>query len=181
INEATAAGCFLNGFFFTGRDGQAAGFTLQLGSVYGIEQLYFEKWEGGNFRPADSISLPDDLEYTFRDPALQQGRNDYRVRVRLSNGLEFLSSVESVYYTEASRPVLFFPNPAPALAAPRVVVPESGRYTLRIMDLSGRQVYRLLLTQSVTHLPAGFLPKGVYIAWIHDASGKAFSEKLILY
>jgi hypothetical protein len=173
-------GCYVRAFL-AGLDisGNAALLSLQLGTSYGIQTITWEKWNGTAFVPLFSFtpsSLPD---YQFTDPNLVRGLNLYRVRIRLANGVDIFTSVEAVTYF-AGRTYIVYPNPVRRGEMLRVLNNELDIVSLRIIDMTGRELKRMTVDASVMEISTDGLPSGVIMLVFVKKDGSVESIKLVV-
>jgi hypothetical protein len=181
INYTTqGSDCYIKTFFLQNQTASAAFFIAELGTVFNVAEISFEKLSSNGFVPIQSIPNPPTGQFIFSDPTLKQGENHYRIRVRLNNGSFIYSNVEIVYHV-LSGAVLIYPNPVKQNSMMQIISNESGRYHLQIADNNGRIVWQQLLTRAVTQINAGFFAKGLYFATILDKKGRPSTQKFMIY
>jgi hypothetical protein len=165
LNYSTqGTGCYLRSFFLQTQTAGTAIFFAELGSLYNVAEVSFEKLSGGNFISLQTINNPVMTSFTFSDLSLHPGENLYRLRIRLVNGLVIYSSVETVYQADQTHPVVMYPNPAAQHATIRIITNEAGRYGLSIFDVQGRLLYQQELNSSYSEIRPGIFAKGLYFA-----------------
>jgi len=172
-------GCYLKSFFLQTQTDAAAFFKAELGTTYGVAAISIENLVNGYYQPLRTIDQPTALDFVFADSILNQGENHYRLAIRLFNGTVVYSNVEVVYFLPGA-PVLLYPNPLSQGSMLHVLIKESGRFSLQLTDMSGRQLIRQDLNNTNSDINTGFLARGIYIARIFDSKGKAFSVKVIV-
>ena len=174
-------GCYIKSFFLQAQTIQSATLRAEVGSLYNVTEVALEKFDGTRFVAIQTIANPLNTVFNLNDVQLKQGENLYRFRVRLGNGTILYSTTELVYHFPSNLPVITYPNPVSQNGSINIINNESGRYTLLIVDESGRTVFRLLLTATLTKIPSHTLGKGLYIVRIQDRGGKSYSQKLVVY
>jgi hypothetical protein len=178
INAGTA--CYISSFFLHTQTPSSATFTAQLGSVYSVQQVQFQKLINGTYKTIQSKNNPTITNYSFTDTNLVQGENRYRLAILLSNSTLIFSDTEVIYHVSASFPAVIYPNPVTGNSELKIIVQEAGRYRLSLMDISGRLVYQTILNRSVTSIPYKGCPQGLYFIWLFDRDGKAYTQKIII-
>lgn len=173
--------CYLRSFYVQTQTLSSATFTAQLGSVYNVAAVTVEKWNGTAFVALQTISRPALTILSFSDNSLHAGENRYRLKIQLENGVAIYSSIETVFAVSETVPVVFYPNPVAQGSTFNVIVQEVGRYTLLFFDITGRQVYRQELTETVTSLPALQFSKGLYVIRVIDKNGTERTHKQIIF
>ncbi|WP_162944663.1 S8 family peptidase [Flavisolibacter nicotianae] len=173
--------CYLRSFYVQTQTLSSATFTAQLGSVYKVATVLLEKWNGTAFVPLQTIDQPSLTTLSFFDGSLHAGENRYRLKIQLENGVAIYSSIETVFAVSETVPVVFYPNPVAQGSAFNVIVQEVGRYTLLFFDITGRQVYRQELTETVTNFSAVPFSKGLYLIRIIDKNGTERIHKQIIF
>lgn len=176
---AQGVGCYFNSFLASLRN-SAAVLMLQLGTVVGISEVVFEKWNGGRFQSFYTLQNPQAPFFDVRDDSLVQGVNLYRVLLKLNNGKQIYSGTEAVYYFPRN-PVLFYPNPARRNEPVNMLVQESDFYTVQVMDAAGRLVHQQRLDDRLQRFPALRLSAGIYFIQIRSDEGRRYAQKLVVY
>jgi hypothetical protein len=154
--------CYFRSFLVS-LAGNSAQLTLSLGTIYNVNKIVLEKFNGTGYAPLQTITSLIGLTYNFVDPQLKEGLNVYRVKLELAGGNAIYSSVETVYYFGGSE-FIVFPNPA---AQYQPVTILSGNplepATLQVINLQGQKVYEMVLNDISNQVPAGKLSKGIYL------------------
>jgi hypothetical protein len=177
---SSAPSCYITSFFLQSQTSSSANFFAELGTLFHVAEVSFEKLKlSGNIQ-VQTINNPTSAIFNFTDPNLNQGENRYRIRVRLANGTVLYSNVEIVYHLPAS-PVVIYPNPSVQYTTLNIISNESGRYTVQFFDVNGRMVYSQFITNTLTRINSGFFAKGLYVVRIIDKLGKTSSQKLVIY
>lgn len=175
-----APGCYIVSFFLQSQANNSAGFWGELGTLFNVAEVSFEKIRLSGVVTLQTITNPTSVLFNFTDNNLTQGENRYRLRVRLANGTILYSNVETAYHFPLS-PVVIYPNPAVQNTTLNIISNESGRYTVQICDVNGRLMYSQFITNSVTRINSGFFAKGMYMVRIVDTQGKPSTQKLVIY
>ncbi|MBK5271578.1 MAG: S8 family serine peptidase, partial [Bacteroidia bacterium] len=85
--------------------------TLELGTIYNIKNITWEKQTLNGFVPLQTISNITGLQYSYTDNLPNPGVNNYRVKIELLNGQIIYSQSEKIFYFDKSSYIVF-PNPA---------------------------------------------------------------------
>lgn len=177
--EATSAGCYFLAFYLRAQTGRAALFTAELGTLYGVKEISLEKRGANGFAAIQTMATPQHTVFDVSDPALIKGENTYRLKLILQNGVVLYSTIERVFYA-GDLPVYVYPNPVSQSETIRIIATEPGRFTLRILNSNGVEVFRQLITASSTPLAANRFSKGFYFVRIDDRDGQSFTQKLVI-
>ena len=81
-----ASECYLKSFFLQSQTSSTAIFTVELGSLYQVASIQFEKLSSNGFVILRNILNPTGLIFSFTDSLLKEGENHYRIAIRLTNG-----------------------------------------------------------------------------------------------
>ncbi|MFK7973095.1 MAG: T9SS type A sorting domain-containing protein [Bacteroidia bacterium] len=119
-----------------------------------------------------------ETNYSFNDKSDMAPVVYYRLRQFDLNGDEFLSNTMSVKFNlEGSIGVVAYPNPFTDILTVNVEKAGMTKYTLRVVDLSGKVHYSAINNESNTlndswKLNLGHLPRGCYMVHVAEAGGK---------
>jgi hypothetical protein len=163
---------------FRGVPGQdAALLLLSLGTLYQLQRIVWEKWNGTAFISLSEAPLSDQLEFSYTDRQLVYGVNRYRVRLEISGGRTVFSEPEDVFYNgNAGHRV--YPNLVQRgndiqLAFDNIA--DEG--TVQVFDLQGRLVYSDILNVSPQRIPTGGLASGSYIIVVFRDGKRAWTGR----
>ncbi|MBO3699309.1 S8 family serine peptidase [Roseivirga sp. E12] len=112
INNGT--GCYFNNFTASVSDATVS-LGLDLSTIFNIEGIAFEKWDGESFLPIHTETLSDNTSFSFNDVNENSGYFVYRARINLlesiGDGLKSstTSSIELPVILPSSTSL--FPNP----------------------------------------------------------------------
>ena len=176
---ASGVSCYLISFYVQGQTPASVFFTSELGTLYGVTEVSLQKFIAGNFITVQTAGSLTSTLFHFSDSSLLKGENSYRLKITLLNGSVIYSAIEKAYHLGSS-PVYVYPNPARTDEGIKIISNESGRYSVQFFNSSGAEVYQILITASVTNLPALRFSKGLYFVWIFDKEGKPFVQKLLI-
>lgn len=172
--------CYIVSFFLQSQTNNSASFAAELGTLFNVAEVSFEKIRVSGMVALQTITNPASVLFNFTDNNLTQGENRYRLRVRLANGTILYSTIEIAYHLPSGA-VLFYPNPSVQNATLNILSNESGRYTVQIFDVNGRLMYSQFITNSVTKINSGSFAKGMYMVRVIDKQGKPSTQKLVIY
>ena len=174
-----AAGCYINNFFAF-LSGNQAQLQLQLGSLYSVSSITFQKLVNTQIIDLYTIHNPDSIFYVRNDLQLTRGINLYQVKIVLASGQTLYSNIESIY-NYPDQPVLIYPNPVSQYSSIHLAVQDQGIYTARIIDLFGRILKTIELNDLVQDIPLNNISKGMYLIEIKKGQERLFIQKLVVY
>jgi hypothetical protein len=178
--ETQGVGCYVKTFFALQQNVSTAFLTAELGSLYNVSEVSFQKITASGFQTLTTISNPSSLSLNFTDLKLTQGANVYRLQIKLNNGNVVYSNTDLVYYLP-NHPVLIYPNPVKQNQSINIVAQDPGVYSIRIYDSGGRIVHQQMLDNISQQLLTLKLPAGFYIVKVTGDDVKPFTQKLIVY
>jgi hypothetical protein len=172
-------GCYFKTFYAILQDNQTL-LTTELGTLYNVAQISFQKWNGSSYQTIKTFVAPNSTSQSFIDDKLIRGGNLYRVEIRLTNGKTLYSSIESVIYFP-DQPLIIFPNPVLQNQPINIAVKDPGVYSIRVFDVNGRLVKSIELDDLINNIPPFSLSKGLYFVQVNMTSSKLFVQKIIVY
>jgi hypothetical protein len=172
-------GCYIVAFYLQSQTPSAAFFTAELGTLIGVKEVSLQKLTANSFVTIQTTTSLTGTLFNFSDASLLKGENIYRLKLTLLNGSVVYSDIETLYHFGDS-PVYVYPNPARSGEGIKIISNESGRYTVRIFNSAGKEVYQQFITNSFTTLQSSGFAKGLYFVWIMDKEGAPFVQKLLI-
>jgi hypothetical protein len=160
--------------------GNSAQLTVSLGTLYNINKIVLEKFNGNEYAAIQQIVNPSLLLLNFTDASLKKGLNVYRVKLELAGGKVIYSSIETVYYFNGTE-FIVYPNPA-SQYEPITILSDNqfDPATLQVINMQGQKIYEIKLNDVSTQLPAGRLSKGINILRIVRKDQKDVVLKLFV-
>jgi hypothetical protein len=141
--------------------GNSAELTLSLGTLYNVNKIVFEKFDGVNYVTLQQIANPASLTFNHTDASLKKGLNVYRVKLELAGGRVIYSSIETVYYFKGAE-FIVYPNPASQYQPITILSDNQFEPAIvQIINMTGQKIYEMKLNDVSTQLPAGRLSKGI--------------------
>ena len=143
--------------------GNTADLSLLLGSLYNVNKIVFEKFNGTDYVAIQTVTNPGSLSYDFTDHQLKKGLNVYRVKLELAGGKTVYSSVETIYYFDGSEFIVY---PNPSMQYQPITILSDNQFepaTLQVINMQGQKVYEMKLNDVSNQIPAGKLSKGIYL------------------
>lgn len=175
------APCYLRSFYLQGQTATVATFFAELGTLYNVAEVSLEKQSTNGFVTVQTTTSFSSTDFIFTDNSLTRGENHYRLRIRLSNGVIIYSSIETVYFASENEPVVIYPNPVKQNTQAKITTIESGRFSIRVLDVNGRVVNEQVLNSSRTYLNTEMLSKGMYFIQITDRDHTLSTQKLVVF
>ncbi|TAH00624.1 MAG: T9SS C-terminal target domain-containing protein [Sphingobacteriales bacterium] len=172
-------GCYVNRFFAGPRQPNTASMILDLGTLYnvaGVEILKRSDKDRSIFmqKPVNVLS------YTANDFRLHQGKNIYQVIVTLKDGAKVYSNEQTVYYLGAKKH-LIYPNPVSQGQTLSLLSELAEDLKAELIDLNGKLIHKLTITDNLQRLPTSGLPRGMYVLRIHEADSSVQRYSFIVH
>ena len=178
---ASGVDCYFKSFFLQAQNGNSASLYSSIGSTYGVSAIALQKLQGNAFATIQTIQQPKSIEFVFHDPKLQQGMNQSRLALQLSNGQLLYSEIVSVYYFN-DKDVIIYPNPVAQKQPIYILASRAGRTTIQIYSSAGMKVSEIRLRDMRQQIPPFQLNSGLYFIKIIDEENKSSStQKLVVY
>jgi len=146
--------------------GNSAQLTVSLGTLYNINKIVLEKFNGTEYVSLQQIVNPSSLLSNFTDASLKKGLNVYRVKLELAGGKIIYSSIETVNYFNGSE-FIVYPNPASQYST--ITILSDNQFEpaiLQVINMQGQKIYEMKLNDISNQLPAGRLSKGLNLLLI---------------
>jgi len=160
--------------------GNSAQLTISLGTLYNINKIVLEKFNGTEYVPLQQIANPSSLLLNLTDASLKKGLNVYRVKLELSGGRVIYSSIETVYYFNGAE-FIVYPNPASQYSL--ITILSDNQFepaTLQVINMQGQKIYEMKLNDVSNQLPTGRLSKGLNLLRIIRKDQKDVVLKLFV-
>jgi hypothetical protein len=128
--------CYISGFIADPSGTNGARLTLQLGTMFRVAKLQFEKLSATGYQLIKEIT-PVTAKQFIVDVAAAKGLNTYRARIILQDG--------TVYYTQPENVLIFgqpyyvFPNPVRPGASLQFMAEDTDDTEFQLYDLFGPQ------------------------------------------
>lgn len=145
-------------------DSAAVALRLEIGSVYRVKKLVFEKLIAGNFQTIETFPAPEKLIHSYKDRNLQQGLNSYRAYIELLDGTVFFTEVIDIYHTLPGH-YLVFPNPVEK-GGNLSLLSNGEEETFQLFDALGRKALEQKVEDYPTLIDLRPLPAGIYFYFI---------------
>jgi hypothetical protein len=149
---------------------------------------YFEIWrsaDGNNFNELVGTMPARDnsnarVDYELNDNAPHSAWNFYRVKQFDANGNATLGNIASVNMQQANTTLSIYPNPVKSSLTLAYTSTDIETVDVRVLSSTGSLVYQNVYSaQTGTNrytIPAGSLPKGVYVVQLVSSSGSYISR-----
>lgn len=159
--------CYINGFIADPFGNSQASLTLQLGTIYQVAKVVFEKLSASGYKPIKTISPVTNKLINLLEEA-NAGLNTYRARIELSNGRLYYTNPEQVLIF-AEKPYYLFPNPVVAGSSLKLMSNEVDSTILSVYDFSGKKVHTQVISSFIETIMLPILPRGIFYAVIQRA------------
>jgi hypothetical protein len=127
-----------------------------------------------------TVSSPNSLIYTFTDPGLITGLNQYRACLKTVANAEICSDIATLYFAKENR-LFVYPNPVRQNESFFVIINEQQSGELQLIDVNGRIVQRLIVVNGgVIQLSANRLPAGLYFLKLAGINMKMTAVRLVV-
>ena len=138
--------------------------SLVLGTVYQVDSVVLEKYNGSSFSPIQAVASPTATTILLEDTAATQGPNIYRTRLTLANGQTVIHPADTVI-APGNQPFLVYPNPVATQQYLRILpqpnVDAEGTFTL--FTSTGQPVLEASSPFEATEVQVPALPSGIYL------------------
>ena len=139
--------CYLKGFSAFALEsedqkGEGVSLTLNLGTNYQVQRVNFERQEGDQFIPIQSINNPDSSTLRYIDRTPHEGPNTYRAQVFFNNQGNIVSETQVAYFIK-ELPLLIYPNPVESTQLLNLLSKDFSNENIRfrLNNLQGQLVY----------------------------------------
>jgi hypothetical protein len=159
---------------------KSAQLTVSLGTLYNINKIVLEKFNGTEYVALQQIVNPSSLLLNFTDAILKKGLNVYRVKLELVGGKTIYSSIETVNYFNGTEFIVY---PNPALQYYPITILSDNQFepaTLQVINMQGQKIYEMKLNDVSSQLPPGKLSKGLNLLRIIRKDQKDVVLKLFV-
>ena len=170
--------CYINGFIADPSGTNAAKLSLQLGTVYQLSKIVFEKLSATGFVAIRTIAPVLTKEHIITEAA-NNGLNIYRVKIELLNGQVYYSGQENVLQF-AAQPYYVFPNPIRQGMVLRLLADDIEDTQFLLYDLQGHKLAAYTLHGFFNEIRLPFLQKGTYYYTIIKAGIRQVSQPLLV-
>ena len=155
--------------------------NLEMGSLYNINKIIVQKIIGKDTFTLQTVNNPNSLIYTFTDPGLFTGLNQYRACLKTVNGTEICSDITSLIFAEENR-LFIFPNPVQHSEFFTIIFNEKQSGELQMIDVNGRVLQRFAIENGgAIQLSADRLPAGLYLLRLASNNLKVRTGRVIVY
>jgi Subtilase family/Secretion system C-terminal sorting domain len=158
----------------------SAQLDLLLGTLYNINKMVLEKFDGSNFVTLQQLAGPLSLQVSFLDNQLKRGLNIYRIRLELNGGKIIYSQPETIYYFPDSE-FIVYPNPVRQNQNVAILSANTlQNAVLQILNVQGQKVYESVINDISTPVPSSRFSKGLYFFRFIKEEGKIIVLKVLI-
>ncbi|TGE22083.1 T9SS type A sorting domain-containing protein [Hymenobacter aquaticus] len=154
-------------------------FDVEVGTLYRLKAVSLERLTSGGPVTVQTVAPVTSLRMTFRDPDPLPGRNDYRLRLELTDGRIIYSQTEAVQYVLATE-VQVYPNPIVAGEPLQLLVAESADVRVQLYDMTGRLLRESAATGAVKEFSTTGLAKGMYLIRVSTETGAVRTTRVVV-
>lgn len=172
--------CYQKSFIAELNGSKQVDITLLLGTLYGLEKVLFEKWNGQQYVLLKTFEPVESEMFTHQDLQLQRGKNSYRASLYTSGGNIIRSDTASVYFA-GEQGWLLFPNPVTQGRTIQVLSESSGEAIFRLFDALGRIVLSQKLEADLVSINLPNLPPGFYFFDALENGRRKWSGVVLLH
>ena len=162
-------GCYVKGFIADPSGLKNAQLSLNLGTIYQVKKVDFEKQTNTGYTSVYSINSNIKNQIQAIVPA-SNGLNFYRAKIELENGKMVYSNPEQVLIFDGN-PFYVFPNPAPSGSLLKLMSENPDNLQLLITDLMGKKILLQKISSYIEYIQLPLIPQGIYYVSIMQ-SGK---------
>ncbi len=170
--------CYISGFIADPVGTSQARLSLQLGTLYRVSNIVFEKLTANGFIPIQTISPVGSKQIIITTEA-NKGLTIFRARIELVNGQIYYTNQEQVIQF-AGQSYYVFPNPVKQGAALRLLAEDTDDTVFMLYDLQGRMITTYKINGLLNQITLPLLQKGIYYYTITKSSVRMLSQKLIV-
>ncbi len=170
--------CYINAFFADPSGNKNARLTLQLGTLFGVAKVVFEKRTATGFTDIKTLTNFTNKEIITLEAATG-GLNSYRARVELLNGQVYYTQTVSVYIFDGQAFYLF-PNPLKPGASLRLLADDFDDTVIRLYDVLGRKLAEQKIDQYLNEIKLPLLQTGIYYAILYKSGNRILSQTIIV-
>lgn len=173
--------CYFKNFFAGVTGGGAVQLRINLGTLFGIRALTFQKLVGEEYQPLGTVTPNGGLTYDFLDPNLNEGNSYYRVRLDLLDGSTIYSNIQNVFYVPPET-YRVFPNPVHDGERLNIIAgtTDESERIFYLFDGMGRQVGVIPIEVSYEFLELNFLPEGLYFYQIRKDGAQQQTGRIVV-
>jgi hypothetical protein len=170
--------CYINAFLVDA-NGKDARLTLNMGTLYNVDSISFEKQSNSGFLPIYSSASIDHPDFIYHYDSLTTGITYFRAKVILSDGQIIYSQPQSVFYVAPGK-YLLLPVPASRNTDISLYTATPDEEIISVFDVMGRIVLQKEILSAHEIIKTAGLQKGEYFYRISKKGVKVYSGKLII-
>jgi hypothetical protein len=169
--------CYISGFIADPLGSAGARLTLQLGTVFRVAKIQFEKLSATGYQVIQEVT-PVTTKQIIIDAVAGKGLNTYRARVVLQDG--------TVYYTQPENVLIFgqpyyvFPNPISPGASLQFMSEDTDDTEFLLYDIFGRKLASQKINGFLNRVRLPLLQRGIYFYKVLKSGMMQSSGKLVV-
>jgi hypothetical protein len=173
-------GCYIKSFLADQGNDQTVTLQIELGTLYGIQQLTIEKLGATGYESVETITPVTQLQYIVTHKDLRRGANTYRLKIRRQDGTIVYSDPETIYFFGADQYIVY-PNPVSRSGVLKVLSAVPERATITFFNTTGQQVLHKQLYRQPEEISLYPLGKGLYFYVISRDGKKEQAGSVMVY
>jgi hypothetical protein len=156
-----------------------AGFTVSLGTTFGLQSAVLERRVGSAFVPVETyLPVPSTL-FTVEDASPVAGIQYYRLKLVTDDQRVIVSNEEPIFFVRETD-VHVYPNPVVSGNWVNVIIYDQESTLLQLTDIYGRVIREAEEFGSVKTINTETLVAGTYLLKIRTGDGLTRFKKLIV-
>lgn len=171
-------GCYFRRFLAEWYGGASIDLELSIGTTYGISSITIEKRTGTVFSSLADLAPIGNL-YFLKDDHPNQGVNEYRARLNLSDGNYLYSDVAEGYYSDNDS-WWVFPNPANNSSTIQWISRTEETGWFELFDVYGNMTLETSSFGLLNEIPLNEIASGMYFFRIWDGEQLIGTGKLVI-
>lgn len=160
-------GCYIKSFIADPSGLKNAQLSLQLGTIYQIKKIDFEKLTPTGYSTVYSVNSNFNNQINAI-VAATNGLNIFRAKIELENGAIIYSNPEQVLIFNGN-PFYLFPNPAPSGSLLKLMSDNPDNLQLMITDLMGKKIHVQKISSYLESIQLPLIPQGIYYVSVLQA------------
>lgn len=171
--------CYVSQFYAESTPENKPALTLALGTNYGLENVRFERMEGGQFTVLWEIDRPQETWFQYTDGQVLPGLHQYRAVFNTTAGGVIYSKVLTVF-VPGNAGWWVYPNPVGSGGDLQVISDAPDDMEFRLFDLLGRELKRQIIADVRDYVSMAGVASGVYAWGIYQNDQRIGVGKLVV-
>lgn len=174
-------GCYIINFFANLAPGVGADLSLDIGTIYRVYDVTFQRFEGDDFSDIFTVSRPVSTTLSYIDNNAKDKENIYRARIRFEGGGEVFTTNDTVFFLKTTVAVLF-PVPAQQSGDLNIFLKdfEGSEIVFHLFNSQGQLLFKRRLAKERDSIPLFPYRPGFYLYEI-TAGGERQTGRIVIY